>query len=141
MAIRRRPISEINVVPYIDVMLVLLVIFMATAPLLSQGVEINLPKKPSDQLPREDDPLIVSIRKDGVIFINIGVENLDEEGTRVTIFSLEDQVTKIINVRPDLPIYIRADEDLDYGAFIGVMTVLQQSGAKRVGLLTDPPEV
>lgn len=141
MAIRRRPISEINVVPYIDVMLVLLVIFMATAPLLSQGVEINLPKKPSDRLPRGDDPLIVSIRKDGVIFINIGVENLDEEGTRVTIFSLEDQVAKIINVRPDLPIYIRADEDLDYGAFIGVMTVLQQSGAERVGLLTEPPEV
>ena len=78
--------SEINVVPYIDVMLVLLVIFMATAPLLTQGIEINLPQKPSDPLSNDlDDQYVVSVRKDGAIFVNIGIGNLDDTGTRVTV--------------------------------------------------------
>ena len=142
MAKKRRPMSDINVVPYIDVMLVLLVIFMATAPLLTQGVEVNLPKKPSDPLSNDqDDPYIVSMRKDGAIFVNIGMANMDDTATRVTIFSLEDQASKIISARPDVPVYLRADAELDYGAVMSVMTVLQQAGAENVGLITDPPEL
>ena len=86
MAARRKPMSEINVVPYIDVMLVLLVIFMATAPLLTQGVQVDLPEAPSEPIddPRTD-PLVISMRADGAIFVNLGIQNADDEDTRVTI--------------------------------------------------------
>ncbi len=145
MAERRKPMSEINVVPYIDVMLVLLVIFMATAPLLTQGVQVDLPNAPSDPVPEDhEDPLVVSIREDGVIFLNIGMDAAQgepDEGTRVTIYSLEEQAAKIIGARPDVPVYVKADQALEYGTVVKVMTALQRSGAESVGLITDPPEV
>jgi biopolymer transport protein TolR len=140
MAARRKPMSEINVVPYIDVMLVLLVIFMATAPLLTQGVQVELPKAPSEPIDEaQDDPLVVSMRADGAIFVNLGMS--DDEGTRVTVFSLGEQAGKILSARPDVPVYIKADHTLDYGKVVGVMTVLQKAGAESVGLITDPPEL
>ena len=138
----RKPISEINVVPYIDVMLVLLVIFMATAPLLTQGVQVDLPNAPSEPIDDdEEDPLVISIRADGAIFVNLGIQNADGEGTRVTIYSLADQAERILRARPDVPVYIKADKTLDYGQVITVMTVLQKAGAESVGLITDPPEL
>lgn len=142
MAKRRKPISEINVVPYIDVMLVLLVIFMATAPLLTQGVNVNLPNAPSSTIddPTED-PLVISVRADSAIFLNLGIDNAEDEGTRVTIYSLEDQAGKILRARPEVAVYVKADESLDYGEVIRVMSVLQKAGAKSVGLITDPPEL
>ena len=134
--------SEINVVPYIDVMLVLLVIFMATAPLLTQGVIVELPKAPSEPIAdQQEDPLVISVRADGAIFVNLGIQNADDEGTRVTIYSLEDQASKILRARPDVPVYVKADHALDYGMVVGVMTVLQNAGAESVGLITDPPEL
>ena len=142
MAQRRKPMSEINVVPYIDVMLVLLVIFMATAPLLTQGVVVDLPDAPSEPIAQDqEDPLVVSVRSDGAIFVNLGIQNADDEGTRVTIYSLEDQAGKILRARVDVPVYIKADHKLDYGMVVRVMTALQKAGAKSVGLLTDPPEL
>lgn len=142
MSARRKPIAEINVVPYIDVMLVLLVIFMATAPLLTQGVLVDLPKAPSEPITdTEDDPLVVSLREDGAIFLNLGIQNADDEGTRVTLYSLEDQVAKILRARPEVPVYIKADHKLDYGTVVRVMTVLQKAGAESVGLITDPPDL
>ncbi len=133
--------SEINVVPYIDVMLVLLVIFMATAPLLTQGVVVDLPDAPSEPVDSNDeDPLVVSVRSDGAIFLNLGIQNADDEGTRVTIYSLEDQAGKILGARPDVPVYVKADHTLDYGTVVRVMTALQKSGAASVGLITEPPE-
>ncbi len=142
MARKRKPMSEINVVPYIDVMLVLLVIFMATAPLLTQGVIVELPKAPSEPIAeQQDDPLVISVRADGAIFVNLGIQNADDEGTRVTIYSLEDQASKILRARPDVPVYVKADHALDYGMVVGVMTVLQNAGAESVGLITDPPEL
>jgi biopolymer transport protein TolR len=134
--------SEINVVPYIDVMLVLLVIFMATAPLLTQGVIVDLPKAPSEPITeQQDDPLVISIREDGAMFVNLGIQNADDEGTRVTIYSLEDQAGKILRARPEVPVYVKADHKLDYGTVVSVMTVLQRAGAESVGLITDPPEI
>ncbi|MCZ6640278.1 MAG: ExbD/TolR family protein, partial [Gammaproteobacteria bacterium] len=113
---RRKPMSEINVVPYIDVMLVLLIIFMATAPLLTQGVIVDLPKAPSQPIDNsEEDPFVVSVRSDGAIFVNLGIQNADDEGTRVTIYSLEDQAGRIIRARPDVPVYVKADHALEYG--------------------------
>ena len=107
MAKRRRPMSEINVVPYIDVMLVLLVIFMATAPLLTQGVVVDLPDAPSEPVESDqEDPLVVSVRSDGAIFVNLGIQNADDEGTRVTIYSLEDQAGKILNARVYADIFV-----------------------------------
>ena len=142
MAKRRRPMSEINVVPYIDVTLVLLVIFMATAPLLTQGVIVDLPKAPSEPIGEQaDDPLVVSIREDGAMFVNLGIQNAEDEGTRVTIYSLEDQAGKILRARPEVPVYVKADHKLDYGVVVGVMTVLQRAGAESVGLITEPPEI
>ncbi|MEM1436022.1 MAG: protein TolR [Pseudomonadota bacterium] len=134
--------AEINVVPYIDVMLVLLVIFMATAPLLTQGVTVDLPNAPSEPVAEQDaDPLIISMRADGAIFVNLGLENAEDEGTRVTIYSLADQAGKVLRARPDVPVYVKADQALEYGAVVGVMTVLQKAGAESVGLITDPPEL
>jgi biopolymer transport protein TolR len=142
MANRRKPMSEINVVPYIDVMLVLLVIFMATAPLLTQGVVVDLPEAPSEPIEdTNDDPLVVSMRKDGAIFMNLGMQDADDEGTRVTVFSLEEQAGKILRARTDAPVYIKADHALGYGQVVAVMTVLQKAGAKSVGLITDPPTI
>ncbi|MBV1905194.1 MAG: protein TolR [Pseudomonadales bacterium] len=139
---RKRPMSEINVVPYIDVMLVLLVIFMATAPLVTQGVKVNLPKKPSDAIADvQDDPLVISIREDGALFLNLGVRENESSGQRVTIYALEEQAGKLIRARPDVPVYLRADSSLDYGKVVEIMTVLQSAGAESVGLITDPPEL
>jgi len=140
MAQRRKPMSEINVVPYVDVTLVLLVIFMATAPLLTQGVVVDLPEAPSAAIDdAESDPIVVSMRADGAIFINLGMQDADDEGTRVTIFSLQEQAGKVLRARADVPVYIKADHRLEYGKVVGVMTVLQKAGAKSVGLITDPP--
>ena len=143
MAQRRKPMAEINVVPYIDVMLVLLVIFMATAPLLTQGVKVDLPQAPSKSIEsNESDPLVVSMRKDGALFMNVGIQGIrqsEEDGTRVTVFSLQEQAGKILRSRANVPVYIKADHNLDYGAVVRVMTVLQKAGAESVGLITDPP--
>ncbi len=147
MAAKRRPMSEINVVPYIDVMLVLLVIFMATAPLMTQGVKVDLPNIDSKPLPDTDDePLVVSIDKNGRLFVNTGIPDAEAagaggaRGTRATIFSLADQARKILGARPDIGVYVRADEGIAYGKVIEVMTVLQRAGAASVGLITDPVE-
>ena len=133
--------SEINVVPYIDVMLVLLVIFMATAPLMMQGVEIDLPNTDSKPLSNEqDDPLVITVDDQGRIFVNTGMPRAGEEGTRATIYSLADQASKIIDARPDIAVYVRADKGIAYGEVIEVMTVLQRAGAQSVGLVTEPVE-
>jgi biopolymer transport protein TolR len=139
---RRRPMSDINVVPYIDVMLVLLVIFMVTAPILTQGVLVDLLKAPSEPISEhQDDPLVVTMREDGALFVNLGIRKATDTGTRVTIFSLEEQAGKILRARPDAAVYVRADHRLDYGEVVRVMTVLQKAGAESVGLITDPPDL
>ena len=121
---RKKAISEINVVPYIDVMLVLLVIFMATAPLLTQGVKVNLPKAPADPIEDSDqNPLVVTIREDGAIFVNVGETAFDEKeasGMRATIFSLSEQVERNFRSRPDISDYLKADVSLNYGEVVNV---------------------
>ena len=142
MSAKRKPMSEINVVPYIDVMLVLLVIFMATAPLLTQGVIVDLPKAPSKPVPGvQDDPLVISMSADGALFLNIGLAQNDESASKVTIYSLNKQAGKILREREELPVYVRADQKLAYGEVVRVMTVLQEAGARSVGLITDPPNL
>ena len=139
---KRKPMSEINVVPYIDVMLVLLVIFMATAPLLTQGVIVDLPEAASEPVPQDQqDPLVISMNSNGAIFLNIGLDQKGQKGSRVTIFSLSEQAGKILRERSDLPVYVRADQKLQYGSVVEIMTVLQKAGAESVGLITEPPDL
>lgn len=135
--IRKRPISEINVVPYIDVMLVLLIIFMITAPLLTQGVKVDLPQAPSSPLPPDDkEPVIVNVDREGNFFINYG-ENQDKP---VTAEVLLNRVSALLKYQPGIPVLVGGDANVAYGQVVQVMTLLQQAGAPSVGMITEPPE-
>jgi biopolymer transport protein TolR len=128
--------GEINVVPYIDVMLVLLVIFMVTAPMLTQGIKVDLPKagaEPIDEVP-DHPPLIVSVDAEGNLFINVG-DNEDEPASGKKIVA---HVSAVLRNRPDTPVLVKADRMVPYGNVIGAMVLLQQGGAKSVGFVTDP---
>ena len=134
-ASRRKPMSEINVVPYIDVMLVLLVIFMVTAPLMTQGIQVDLPGADSGPLQvDQDEPfLVVTVKANGAYYMNIG-----EEEEPVPLRELGDRAAKIIAARPDLKVLVEGDQSLNYGLIIDLMNTLQQAGAESVGLVTQP---
>lgn len=126
--------SEINVVPYIDVMLVLLVIFMVTTPLLTQGVKVDLPKanaKPMDA-PKEE-PLVVSVKADGSLYLNLG----EKEAVK-TIEAIQEQVRKIKEVKPETSVLVWGDHRVPYGTVVEVMTKLEEAGVEQVGLVTEP---
>ena len=140
---RRRANSEMNVVPFIDVMLVLLVIFMAVAPILTQGILIDLPPADAEPMPASalDEPLIVTVRADGSLFLNVG-GSVEEAGQRasalVSATQLADQASRVLRVRPDTPVLIHGHADLPYGRAVEIMALLQRAGAASVGLITDP---
>jgi biopolymer transport protein TolR len=132
---KRRLIGEINVVPYIDVMLVLLIIFMATAPLLTQGVKVELPKASSEPLPASDQqPLILSIDSDARMFLNLG----DKPAAPLDDAALLAGVRQGLAANPERDVLVKADTRVAYGKVIGAMVILQQGGARKVGFLTDP---
>lgn len=134
---RRRYMSEINVVPYIDVTLVLLVIFMITAPLFHQGVEVELPKAPAKQLEKTEEnqnPLIISVDRFGRVFVN----KSESPKQPVSDQSFRNQIRKILSKEHDSPVYVRGDKSVDYGRVVTVMVMLQDAGAENVGLITDP---
>ncbi|MFQ5470414.1 MAG: protein TolR [Gammaproteobacteria bacterium] len=134
---RRRPMSEINVVPYIDVMLVLLVIFMITAPLLSQGVKVELPQAAAEPIQADQqEPLVVTVDVDGNYFLNIG-EDQDEGIDHET---LVQRVAAVLRHQPGTNVLVRGDKDVNYGKVVTAMALLQNAGAPSVGLLTDAPE-
>lgn len=140
---KRKPVAEMNVVPYIDVMLVLLVIFMVTAPMLNQGVKVDLPQVSSEVLPSDSNQqvLTLSVLADGTYYWNLG-EAVDTENQTESAVSLEEmseKVTKIINARPDTLVYIRGDETANYGIVVTAMATLQQAGVPNVGLITEAP--
>lgn len=132
---KRKRIAEINVVPYIDVMLVLLIIFMMTTPLLSQGVKVDLPKAAAKVLPNQDVPLIVSINAEGQYFLNIAAT----PEAPISSDTLNSQVSGALQKNPDRRVYVRADQSVDYGKVVTAMVLLQQAGASSVGLMTDTP--
>lgn len=134
---KKRPISDINVVPYIDVMLVLLVIFMITAPMLTQGVNVDLPQTPAEPVvnQNEDEHLIISVDREGTYFIERGAdkpEAVNESG-------ISDYVSKVLRQSPGTQVLIRGDELVPYGVVVTLMTVLQGAGADSVGLVTEAP--
>ncbi|MEA5444221.1 protein TolR [Gammaproteobacteria bacterium AB-CW1] len=136
---KRRMMGEINVVPYIDVMLVLLIIFMVTAPLLIQGVDVDLPALDAepidaDQL-QESRPITLTVDRDGQYFLSIG----DQDDRQVSEDELQALVSEALNERPDSPVYVRGDRNVDYGRVMEAMTSLRAAGAPGVGLITEPP--
>jgi biopolymer transport protein TolR len=134
---KRRPIAEMNVVPYIDVMLVLMVIFMITAPVLTQGVKVDLPQVASEPLktPKKEEPLIVSITKEGHYVIERG----RDENKAVNLEYVQRFVTKILMQQPQTDVLVRGDKEVLYGKVINLMTTLQAAGAVSVGLVTEAP--
>ncbi|AKH21781.1 protein TolR [Sedimenticola thiotaurini] len=129
--------AEINVVPYIDVMLVLLVIFMITAPLLTQGVKVDLPQADSEPLPTEaEDPVVVSVNSQGEMFIDIG-EGKDQPVDGETLIT---RIAAVIKHKPKTPIMVKGDRNVDYGRVVEAMVLIQRAGVPNVGLITETPE-
>ena len=133
---RTRLMSDINVVPYIDVMLVLLIIFMITAPLITQGVKIDLPQAPSQVIPpSENEPVVVSVDEQGQFYIDIG----DNPDSVVDGSALIERIEKLLKYKPETEFLVRGDENVSYGSVVGLMTLLQEAGVPSVGLVTEPP--
>lgn len=134
--------AEINIVPYIDVMLVLLVIFMVTAPLLNQGVEVDLPKAPAESLNDRDqasEVVVLSVQKDGACYLGIGAE----KAQAVNCDTLEPRLQGVVELmahKPQPPVLVRADREVKYDQVIKGMTALRNAGAIKVGLSTAPPD-
>lgn len=131
---RRKPVAEMNVVPYIDVMLVLLVIFMVTAPMLTAGVKVELPKAVADNMALKNrDPLIISIKADGSYWLKQG--NKDDRPVSRT--ALRDALTDALQATPEAPVLVNGDSKVQYGAVVTLMANLQKAGVPNVGLLTQ----
>ena len=122
-------ISQINVTPLVDVMLVLLVIFMVTAPIIQQGVQVNLPQAKAAAIPGTDELLVVSIAKNGKIYLNDNVMSLDELGAKMRAIRTN---------LADKQVYVRADQDVRYGLVMQTTAELKQAGIDRVGMVTRP---
>jgi biopolymer transport protein TolR len=131
----RRLMAEINVVPYIDVMLVLLIIFMITAPLLTQGVKVDLPKAGAEPLEAQRiQPLVLSVDRAGRLYLNIGAKPeaaLDEETVAV-------RATAALRRSPEMQVLVKADNAVAYGRVVQAMVILQRAGARKVGFITEP---
>lgn len=131
---KRRAMAGINVVPYIDVMLVLLIIFMITAPIVQQGVEIELPQAAANSLPPDErEPLILSVSKNGDYYLNIG-DNLKKP---VSAEDVQHRVAIVLQRHPETPVLVRGDTAVDYGSVTRAMLLLQSAGVEKVGLMTD----
>ena len=123
-------VSQINVTPLVDVMLVLLVIFMVTAPIIQQGVEVNLPKVKAEALPGKEEQFVVSITRNDEIYLNDAKLSADQ---------LTDKLTAIAQERPDRQVFIRADGQVPYGEVIRTMAAIKAAGIENVGMVTEMP--
>ena len=125
----RRLLAEINVTPFVDVMLVLLIIFMVTAPMMMQGVDVNLPRTTTQAIPSEEERLVISITAKRDLYLN---------EYKISLDSLRSKLEAIFQNRPDRAVFLRADETLPYGFVVEVMAAIRQSGIKRIGMVTEP---
>jgi biopolymer transport protein TolR len=133
---KHRAMSEINVVPYIDVMLVLLIIFMVTAPMLMQGVKVDLPEANTEPVDNQDpEPLIVSINAGGELFLNLGA---DHEQV-LSLATVKQRVSVVMRRNSDKPVMVWGDRNVPYGEVVTLMAALQEAGAPSVGLVTEDP--
>jgi len=123
-------ISQINVTPLVDVMLVLLVIFMVTAPIIQQGVQVNLPQTKAGAIPGTEELLVVTIAKNGKIYLNDNLMTLEELGQKLRA---------IRKLQADKQVYLRADQDVRYGIVMKTVAEIKQAGIERLGMITRPP--
>ena len=133
---KRKLMGEINVVPMIDIMLVLLVVFMVTAPLLTQGIEVDLPEanaQPIESVP-DHEPLVLSVDASGNLYIDAG----DDEDKPSSGQKIATIVSVILGEKPETPVFVKADRAVPYGNVVGAMVVLQEAGAQNIGFVTDP---
>ena len=137
---RRRPMSEINVVPYIDVMLVLLVIFMITAPLLNLGVEVDLPEADAEPLETQqgDAPLVLTVLQNGDLYLNAGGDLAGTTSGLIDPESLVTTVAAIVRRNPEVQVLVGGDQAVGYGQVYNAMVLLQKAGVSKVGLMSDP---
>ena len=134
---KRRSVSEINVVPYIDVMLVLLIIFMVTAPLLQQGVDVDLPNAPANPLDADSpEPIVVSVDKQGLMYLNIAI---DPDASLAAV-TLVNEIKAALSRQPKRPVLVRGDANGPYQHVVSTLVLLQQADVGSVGLVTDPVE-
>jgi len=135
---RRKPMSEINVVPYIDVTLVLLIIFMITTPMLQTGVDVDLPQAESATVEQQDDtpPVVVSIKQTGEYFLRI--DNKEDEAVQPE--TITARVISVLTGKPGTQVLINANREVDYGTVVTVMAALKNAGVAKVGLMTKPEE-
>ncbi len=140
---RRRPMSEINVVPYIDVMLVLLVIFMITAPMLNLGVEVELPKADAEPMDIEEsnEPLVITVLANGDLYLNAGGDLDGTSSGLIDAETLTTTVSAIVRRNPEIQVLVGGDESASYGQVYGVLALLQGAGVGKVGLMSDPAEL
>ena len=133
---RRKPMAEINVVPYIDVTLVLMIIFMITAPLIQSGVDVDLPQADAKQINQDDmpTPIIITITQNGKFYIDLGNAEDDEPVSADELLLLTVAVRKN---KPDTQVYIRGDKLVEYGKVVTVMAALKKAGVPNVGLMTE----
>jgi biopolymer transport protein TolR len=132
---KKKPMGEINVVPYIDVMLVMLVIFMITAPLLNQGVDVDLPQADAEPMDdQQQEPLVLSVDAEGRYFLNVG----GDPEAAIDGEALVLRASAVLRQRPKTPVLVRGDARVDYGRVVAAMALLQQAGAPKVGLVTEP---
>jgi biopolymer transport protein TolR len=135
MPYKRKPMSEINVVPYIDVMLVLLVIFMITAPLLTKGVEVDLPETSAEPMPQNaSEPIVLTVDAKGRYYLNIG----DAPDKPISNDKLKKIVATVLKNKPNTPVLVRGDGEVNYQKVITAMSVLKSAGVPKVGLVTEP---
>lgn len=127
----RRMMSDINVTPFVDVMLVLLVVFMITAPLLTVGVPVDLPENAAPELPGEDEPLAVSLNAEGVIFLQETEIAIDELGPRLRAITQNNE---------DARVFVRGDKAIDYGQIMAVMSAISEAGFNHIALITEFPD-
>jgi len=140
---RRRPMAEINVVPYIDVMLVLLVIFMITAPLLNLGVEVDLPKADAEPLDTQQnqEPLVLTVMQNGDLYLNAGGDLAGTTSGLIDAESLVSTVSAIVRRNPEVQVLVGGDERVGYGQVYNAMVLLQKAGVQKVGLMSDPLDI
>ncbi|GGG57088.1 protein TolR [Pseudohongiella nitratireducens] len=138
---KRKPIGEINVVPFIDVMLVLLVVFMVTAPLLTQGLRVDLPEASSEPLEVDEDAetLVIELTAANEYYISLGVTSAEEQQP-VELAMIGDQVSRIVEVNPGIQIFVEGDAQASYGPFISLMEALRTAGITSPNLVTKPLE-
>ena len=138
---KRKPVSEINVVPYLDVMLVLLIVFMVTAPLLTQGLRVDLPQASSEPLDLDEnaETLVIELTADNEYFISLGVTE-QEAQSAVPLELIGQQVASIVQVNPAIQIFVEGDANASYGPFISLMEALRIAGVNSPNLVTKPLE-